>query len=659
MPRVATTLSVKNPKRLGYDIRLDLNLYRTAVGPGREMTIQSSNVEDNNINVKQNAEDFTSNLGRIYSRNNFSGGQGLDTAHRADGTAQDTTRFWDSKGVDVFHGDDETSYNLHLLYTTAPESISFSGTNNYLTQTTNGDLFVTDQAVIYKSTDFGVTWAEVNDASYVSLTINYNFTGAAAVGDQVYFTTADGTSNSELIKYDGSTWSEESTHYDSNGGLTGVWFSKGQLFISADDATVEKVFAVSPFEKTWTSSDLSSGAIITFEDSHHVSQVVDAGAVVLVASTNGDIYSVKDVDGTMTLKGQTNIPFEEVHCIAASESIVFFGTKEKARDVGRFYRADLVVANDLYVLANRQLIKEWVIADIDTTPKHMFVSRDSVYCGVKESNTESYLWRYYLPTAGFARDLEIGVSGFILGITQSDGKFVISVSGSDIYRETSTYESEGYVLMSAADFYTAEHKQFVGAEISTFDMTTAVSAELFYSTKFEALDNPTDASYVRALTQSSGVGDQEKQIAEVARYIIGKVVLKSSDGTDTPKVKSVQFRALARPELVVAQIPVNISDRVERPNRKPIKVKGLGDTMYASLRNLEGTSVTLEIFNPGEIIKGVVERISYPIQAEPEVGSVMQYAIITVRGTRQPVISDITSEMTPGIAAFGIMRYGA
>jgi hypothetical protein len=213
--------------------------------------------------------------------------------------------------------------------------------------------------------------------------------------------------------------------------------------------------------------------------------------------------------------------------------------------------------------------------------------------------------------------------------------------------------------MSAADFFTAESKQFVGAEISTFNMQNAISAELYYSTKFEALDNPTDSSFVRALTQSSGIGDEEKQIAEVSRYIIGKIVLKSDDGLDTPKIKSIQFRALARPELVVAQIPINISDRVNRPNRKPIKVKGLGDTLYASLRNLEGTSVTLEIFSPGEIIKGVVERISYPIQANVERGSVMQYAIITVRGTRQPVISDITSEMTPGIAAFGIMRYGA
>ena len=145
-----------------------------------------------------------------------------------------------------------------------------------------------------------------------------------------------------------------------------------------DDGTVEYLWAVSPFNKTWSSSDLAEAdAIVTFEDSHHVSQVVDAGAVVLAASTNGDIYSIKDVSGTMTLKGQNQyIPFEEVHSIAAAEGIVFFGTKEKARDVGRFYRADLTVADDLYVLANRQLVKEWVISGQDATPKHMFVSRD-------------------------------------------------------------------------------------------------------------------------------------------------------------------------------------------------------------------------------------------------------------------------------------------
>ena len=97
------------------------------------------------------------------------------------------------------------------------------------------------------------------------------------------------------------------------------------------------------------------------------------------------------------------------------------------------------------------------------------------------------------------------------------------------------------------------------------------------------------------LTQSTGTGDTEKQIEEISRYIVGKLVLKSVNGANTPQLKSVQFRALARPELVVAQIPINVSDRVERPGRKPIKVKGLGDALYNTLRDKEGDSVTLEI----------------------------------------------------------------
>ena len=655
MPRVATTLSVNNPKRLGYDIRLDLNLYRTAVGPGREMVIQSSNVDEGNINVKQNPEDFTSNLGRIYSRNDFRGGQGLDTAHRANGTPKDTTRFWDSKGLDIFHGDDETSYNVHLLHTMETKGLTFTTSEQYLVQTTNGHLYVSDGLVIYKSTDYGDNWSTVT-----STNVSYNITGMVAFGNNVFVVTGDGGTNKQFIHFDGTTWSVESLGTSITGYFTGLWFVKGRLIVTGKSTIAEYLWEADPYTGNFTGVFQTSSAIITVEPTHSITSVVDAGAVILAASTDGNIYSLKDNAGTLELKGQSHIGDEEVHSIEALEGIIFFGTREVGTNKGRLYRSDLTVADDLYVLANRQLLKEWDNG-VDASPHSMFASRDSVYVGVRESATDTYLWRYYLPTAGLARDLKVPGQGLVGGIKQVQGKFFVLVQGTTggVFLQTSTYEAEGYIMMAAADFFTAESKQFVGAEISTYDMTNDVSAELFYSTKFEALDDANDASFVRALTQSSGIGDEEKQIAEVSRYIIGKVVLKSGDGTDTPKIKSVQFRALARPELVVAQIPINISDRVERPNRKPIKVKGLGDTMYASLRNLEGTSVTLEIFNPGEIIKGVVERISYPIQADTEVGSVMQYAIITVRGTRQPVISDITSVMTPGISAFGIMRYGA
>ncbi|BAQ84939.1 GGDEF domain protein [uncultured Mediterranean phage uvMED] len=663
MPRVATTSNITNPKRYGYDIQLDNIFLRTAVGPNRDMTIQSSDVQaGQNVNVKQNPEDFTSNLGRIYSRNKFNAGQGLDTAHRTDGKPDDVNRFWDSKGIDVFHGDDETSYHIHLLHQTADVnvrggSLQFAGTNNYMTQTTDGKIWVTDNTSVYYSTD-ATTWTEVaagtNNATH-------NFTGIAAFGNKLFLTTANGIASSQLIEFDGtSTWSVRTTAQSSSGGLTGVWFVKNRLWITGNDGTAEYIWEASPFNKSWSSSDLQDAdSIVEVEPTHEFTGIIDGGAAVLASSTDGTVYSFKLSSGSFVNQGQTKIPFEEVHSIEATEGIVFLGTKESTTEIGRLYRTELVAADDLYVLANRQLVKEWVVTGVDTTPHAMFVSRDSVYMGVKEATNQVNLWRYYLPTGGLARDLQTTGNSFVYGITQNSGKFVISVSGSDIYKEQSTYESEGYLVLSAADFFTAEQKQFVGAELSTINMPTNTEVELLYSTKFEDLDTPESAFFTSALTQLGGTGDAEKQISEVSRYIIGKVVLKSTNNVDTPKVKSVQFRALARPELVVAQIPINISDRVERPGRKPIRVKGLGDELYAALRDKEGDSVTLEIFQPQEIIRGVIEQISYPIQSNEVVGSDTHYAIITVRGTRQTVLEDVTSVNTLGISAFGIMRFGA
>ena len=77
------------------------------------------------------------------------------------------------------------------------------------------------------------------------------------------------------------------------------------------------------------------------------------------------------------------------------------------------------------------------------------------------------------------------------------------------------------------------------------------------------------------------------------------------------------------------------------------------------IKPLELPLVTLELFEPEEVIKGVVEQISYPIQTNEAVGSDTQYAIITVRGTRQGTIEEVTSIHTPGIASWGIMRFGA
>ena len=475
MPRIPTTEFISNPRRYGYDVRVDKLLLRAAISPNNPMTIQSSDVQaGQNVNVKQNPEDFTSNLGRIYSRNNFSAGQGLDTAHRADGQPDDSKRFWDSKGIDVFHGDDEVSYNVHLLYTTLTQNKSFSGTNNYMTQTTNGDIYVTDTTNIHKYD--GTSWSTIAAGTSGA---THNFTGIAAFGNGLYLTTANGTSGSQLIKFDGSSWSTLTTAQSSSGGLTGVWYVKNRLWISGNDGTAEYIWEKSPFDAWNTGWLADADSIVEIEPSHSITGVVDGGAAVLAASTDGTVYSFKLSSTVFVNQGQTKIPYEEVHSIAAAEGIIFIGTKEVSRNVGRLYKLELVAADDLYVLANRQLIKEWVTA-VDTTPKAMFVSRDSVYVGVKEAANETNLWRYYLPTGGLARDLQTVGNSFVTGILQSNGKFVISVAGSDVYIETSTYESTGYLITSAADFFTAEAKQFVGAELSTKELPEETSVELFF-----------------------------------------------------------------------------------------------------------------------------------------------------------------------------------
>lgn len=662
MPRVPRASEITNPKRQGYNLQLDDMLMRTATGPERVLTVQSAEFPQQSINLAVNPEDITTNVGQIFSRSNFSGGEGLDTAHQRNGEEDDVSKFFDSKGIDVFHGEEEGSYKIHLLKATNEVNVRGSGndlqgSNNYIAQTTNGYLYLTDNNNIYQSINYGVSWTTVS----TGLTINYNFTGIAPFGNGLFATTANGTSNSELIKFDGtSTWTEESTSMSSSGGLTGIWFAKGQLFVSGKTTTAEYLWAVSPFGKTWSSSDLQIGdAIIVSENTHDITGVVDAGAVVLVSSTDGNIYSIKDVAGTMTLKGQTNVPFEEVHSISAAEGIVFFGTREVSTKTGRLYRSQLTVADDLYVLADRQLIKEWIVSNIDASPKHMFATRDSIYMGIKESSSEAYLWRYYLPTAGLARDLEIETGSLITGITQSDGKFIIVGAGKDIYKESATiFVSEGYLILPNADFFTSESKQWVGIEVEHNELSEGRQVDVYISTTYDTIDNPDSANWELVGQSVAGTGGVEYELNRTARYVNSKIVIKpNTTFTSSPEFRSVAIRALPRPELVVVTIPINLSDQIERPNRKRLRVTGLGETIYQTLKNKEGDAITLILYEPSETIRGVVESVQYPIIEDGNLGSVTQYCMIRIRGVRAESTTTSISRLL-GVGTLAVTNLG-
>ena len=304
------------PQAQGFEANLDDLFLRFAVGPGRQMQINTAPLQAQAIQTSETPEDFQQEFGQIYSRTNFSGGEGLDKAHRREGTPNDFSRFWDSKGIDVFHAEQDNSYSVRLLKDVEQKTLTLSSENNYLAQTTNGYMYITDGTSIYQSIDEGVTWTAMT-----STQVSYNIHGIVAFGNDLFIVTGDGNTNKQLISYDLSTttFTDENLGAVFTGHFTGIWFAKGALFLSGKSTTAEYLWQSSPFIHNFSGDFETADALVTTEPTHQFTDVIDAGAVVLAGNTDSNIYSLKIDGGTWSLKGQTQLAFEEIHVAAGSD----------------------------------------------------------------------------------------------------------------------------------------------------------------------------------------------------------------------------------------------------------------------------------------------------------------------------------------------------
>jgi hypothetical protein len=651
--------NTNQPQAQGFEANLDDLFLRFAVGPGRQMQINTAPLQAQAIQTSETPEDFQQEFGQIYSRTDFRGGEGLDKAHRREGTPNDFQRFWDSKGINVFHADEDTSYSVKLLNDIEQKTLTFSSDNNYLAQTTNGYMYITDDTDVYQSTDEGVTWTAMTSTS-----ISYTIHGIAAFGNDLFVVAGDGSTNKQLLSYVQSTdtWTDESLGSSFIGYFTGIWFAKGGLFVSGKSTTAEYLWESSPFTKNFSGDFQSTSALVVTEPTHEFTSVIDAGAVVLAGHTDGNIYSLKIDGGTWSLKGQTQISFEEIHSLAASEGLVFIGTRGFQSNTGRFFTADLTVADNLYVLTNRQLVKQWDNG-VDQSPHSMFVTRDSVYMGIHESATETNLWRYYLPTAGIARDISITHSSDsdakMTGITLTGTtvpKFIAVVDGVGVFKETDTYVSTGYIISSLADFYTSEKKQWVGAKLNTNGVSSG-TVELATTTVPLDINDVNSPTWEPQISVASGTGGEEEVLELVqGRWMSVKLTITTSDSSQTPEMLSFAVRGFQLVNDLVVDMPINISDQVERPFRKALRVNGQGELIYQALRNKEGQNVQLEIFRPDTLLRGIIENVSSPVEEISPRGSVTTYCLVRFRGSK--VISTSSSGEGLGIGLLGVKRLG-
>jgi len=624
------------PEAQGFEANLDDLFLRFAVGPGRQMNINTAPLQAQAIQTSETPEDFQQEFGQIFSRTDFAGGSGLDKAHKRNAGENDFQRYWDSKGVDVFSGKAVgQEYNISLLHDT-DEVQTTTGTNLYM-QELGGEIFYADGAVL-KKVATPLTGSVADDGTPSA---GNNITGMAVLGTKLYL-----VANGDIyVRNSAGSYATYNTHKT----FDKLWSMKGRLVASATNGELHEVAATS---SPPTMKALPSGSAWT--------DVADGGAVVLACADDGYIYSFADESSTLTLKGQTFVEGEVPNAIDAAQGLIFYGTYQNTASgkIGRLYRAEITNANNLYVLVNAQLIKQWGdgTTTLNQAPYRLVSTRDSIFVGIIDSASKTNLWRYYLPTGGIARDLEFAESGIVEGIAVFSDRLFATISGGGLYRESTNYVSTGYVITPLADFFTSEKKQWVGAKVNT-NVVSSGSIKLFTSTIAADINNADAATWAEQVSIFSGTGGDEEVMTLVdGRWITGKIEINTDDVTQTPQMLSFAIRGFQLVNDLVVDMPINISDQIERPFRKALRVQGQGDLVYQALRNREGKNVQLEIFRPDTLLRGIIENVSSPIEEISPRGSVTMYCLVRFRGSK--VVQTSTSGVGLGIELLGVGQLG-
>ncbi len=657
-----STSNVSNPLAFGYQAQISDGitdiLLRLAVAPGRELTITTAPLSAQQVNTAQVPEEFRAEFGQSYARSDFSGGAGLDQAHQRVQGTNDFRRFFDSKGIDVFKNADDSgkAYSIELLNETSAVTARASA-SAYQNLISHEDvLYVSQGHDVHYSSNGGETWTTTDPYSAGS---RFNVTGMVLVGHELYVSLNDGT-DSIIRKLDAddipSGWSNVMNLHSSH-VYTGLFYIKNYVLAIDTSGHLHEIDGTNspPLIKS-----LPSGSLWT--------SVIDGGSVILAASDDGYIYAIKD-DSTsgLVLSGQTFIEGEDIVDMTESNGIVFFSTSQSSSGggkIGRVYRGTIATDGVLYTLDDRQLIKEFGDNDttVDKSPTAFFNTRDQIYFGVIDSATETDLYSIYLPTLGYARNIYYtGTSGKVTGIAIANGKLFFIVAAIGLIKEAATLVDDGYLILPAADFYTSQAKQWIGGRIYTNDIPAGSNVLAEFSTELDALENPNATSF-STLTkiETSESGNEVPMINVINRWIVPKLTISSNSGrTASPEVYSYSYRAFPEPEDILARIPINVSDRIERPGKRAKNIPGIGKKLFDAVKKLEGKSVTLTLFKPDEIIRGIVENVTLPVQEITKLGSTMVFCTIQVRGQRQAsATGEITSLGALGIGRLGIHQFG-
>ncbi len=626
-----TKTNVRNPVAEGYgalltygtddDETLYLQLAPSSQSPVRRRTARP---ESGLPSLAENPEDFRGESGRTFSRGSFSGGEGLDFAHRPDGKPLDASRFWRSKGLAIRPTEPGSPEKVVLAKATeAIPNTSSAETTPYMVRSSDQSrIFWIDGNNVEYHDDLLATTPSptAQDPGTLSGDGQAAVLDLAMLGRTVYASLSGGKTHQRTSAGTWTAWSDRET--------ARVWGVKGrvigakanvlyELASGADSTTLKSLTDASD---TWTS-------------------VIDAGSVILAAASDGKVYAFALEANTLTLKSE--VPWgvgEVIYEMAEANGLVFLSVGEvntSSGKTGRFYGAQMVGQT----LRNARLIREFGVSSLDTTPRAFHVQREAVIFAVQTA-TGREIWRYHLATGGVSREYEIVVTaGLAFGIVSLDGRLIVSLAGDGLYREKTTYQATGWMILPAVDFHSAALKSWVGLRVESKTIAAYTDARivLSYSTDLDALDDEDHSSWTAGITlvdDDVPVLTTEKGLQEVTgRYLLLKLALTAEDDqSNTPEVIAVSSRGFIQQDDVILDVPVNVSDIVERPGKSPIFIAGRGEAVYAALRQKEGVPVDIEILRGGEKVRGRIGSLTKAQPAITRYGASMLVVDLVIQG---------------------------
>ena len=664
------------PKAEGYGAQLAARWYRLATSPEFPIMVQTKDSLAQRLDQIGSVHENVLDVGYAFSRNNLTGGEGLDWYPRVSQTGEpqpnDEIRFWDSKNLSILHPDAGQQYRMILGR--PPETF-------YTPETPPVDLAVSGE-FIYVGFGTKVTWFDdwLNNTPVDTFDFQVNVSlVVAGSGNDVYVLTADG--HLWFKPFNETTFVEV---YDLTGSgnntrpLTNIWLVKGRILaerldVASQLGTTELVSGTPVGTDTGGGTATWSLEFILIDTAQgRFRRFIDAGTAVVGIVSDGSIRSyvpqtdTSGSDTVLTIRGRTNVPIGEESLsigYGAGKLIILTVADQQSasQQVVRAYTAEVLSEQFDFIVGSMQIRRVWNgTNEPPSKTKNMPSTRDRIIWMVEEVAGGETAWAYDVTTDGMQRVIEIGADSTALIVFDSIFGFI---QGPNVVRQSTThYQPEGYLISPNINFGLNTDISWMSVVIEGQDLETAGDQiELWRSTDPEAIQDPNHFSWVLAarISNPAQSGLEISMIGVKSKSLALQVKVFATQGnTRTPKVTRFAVRGFPAHRDLVVTLPVNVSDIISAPGRMPYRLAGWGNETHTRLLSLIGNSLEVIVLDPPVWIWGVVDKVSEPTEYISARGSASVVCQVQVRGKIRTSAGSGISNAGLGIGRLGVSLLG-